>query len=405
MQRWIIHLDMDEFFAAVEKLDEPSLRGQCLLIGSPASQRGVVATASYEARQFGCRSAMPMAVAQRLCPQAIILPPRFERYSQLSDQVLGILGQFSPLVEPLSIDEAFVDITGTERLLGAARDVPGRIKELVTRCTGLTASVGLAPNKFLAKLASDLRKPDGLVVIEPDGIHAMLDPLPVTRLWGVGPAGDKQLERLGVRTISQLRHLEPAVLSRAVGQGYADHLLALANGLDDRPVHPDGQAKSIGQEQTFAQDLGDLDALRAVLLEQAQEVARRLRRHGLSGRTVSLKIRYGDFTTLSRSSTLGEPTNLTEPIWQAAQGLLLTWAKRAGRPLRLLGMTVSSLGRTGQGQQMLFEPPRQPQMRQLDAAMDTINERFGPGSVRRALGTSAPPPDPGQAGPHPKRRT
>ena len=384
MARQIIHVDMDEFFAAVEKLDRPELRGKPLLIGGDAGARGVVSTASYEARAFGCHSAMPMGKAIRLCPQAIVLPVRYARYRQVSDQVFAVFDRFTPLVEPLSIDEAFLDITGSQQLLGPPEQIAATIKRAVREDTGLVASVGLAPNKFLAKLASDLQKPDGLTIITEENLHQVLDPLPITRLWGVGPATAKQFERFNLRTIGQIRQASLEFLREWLGES-AEHFHRLANGLDDRPVTPDGQAKSIGQEQTFAVDLSDMDELRRVLSEQVQEVARRLRSHGLQGRTVTLKLRYGDFTTITRSSTLAEATNLTEELRGAAHALLDAWARRHAQPLRLLGMTASQLSQEQRQQLSLFPDPSQARQQSLDRTLDDIARRFGSDAVRRGL--------------------
>jgi DNA polymerase-4 len=375
---------MDEFFAAVEKLDRPELRGKPLLIGGSATGRGVVSTASYEARPFGCHSAMPMAKAIRLCPQAIVLPVRGERYRQASDQVFAILARFSPLVEPLSIDEAFLDVTGCQRLLGPAEQIAADLKRTIRQETGLTASLGVAPNKYLAKLASDLEKPDGLVVLTEENAQRVLDPLPVSRIWGVGKAGAKELEALSVRTIAQLRALPEKLLKQKFGQ-WGEHIFRLARGQDDRPVTPDSQAKSIGQEETFPQDAGEIEFLRAVLMEQVQEVARRLRRAALKARTVTLKIRYGDFTTLTRSGTLAEATDVTEELWRCAEGILTIWAAKDFRPLRLLGMTASGLGGQRGTQLPLFADAAQARQKSLDRAMDEITGRFGPGAVQRAL--------------------
>ena len=266
---------MDEFFAAVEKLDNPALRGKPLLVGGDPKGRGVVATASYEARAFGCHSAMPTARALQLCPQAILLPPHFHRYEALSGQVFEIFRRFTPLVEGLSIDEAFLDVTDSQRLCGPGPLIAAEIKRLIRQETQLTASVGVAANKFLAKLASDLKKPDGLVVVpdDPQAIRALLDPLPVRKLWGVGPAAEKQLARLNVRTVGELRRCSFDLLRQHMGLLSAEHLSRLSRGEDDRPVEPGGQAKSIGQETTFPTDLADADGLRRVLLSQVEEVA------------------------------------------------------------------------------------------------------------------------------------
>jgi DNA polymerase-4 len=382
MQRAIIHADMDEFFAAVEKLDNPSLRGKPLLVGGDPTGRGVVSTASYEARAFGCHSAMPMARAVRLCPDAIVIPVRGGRYHAVSEEIFEIMGEFTPLIERLSVDEAFLDVTGCERLLGPARKVARDVKTQIKSRTGLTVSVGVAPNKFLAKLASDLEKPDGLTIIEPDRICEVLDPLDIRKLWGVGPAAAKRLEKLNIRTIGELRLASPELVSARFGS-VGEHLQRLAAGLDDRPVTPDSQAKSIGQEQTFRVDIGDLGELTRILLGQTQQVARRLRRNQLKARTVTLKLRYGDFTTLTRSTTLDGPTDVTDLLWRAARGLLDNWSARQHRPLRLLGMTASQLTGLAGVQGTLFSDPSQDKQHRIDRAVDEIANRFGDGAINR----------------------
>lgn len=382
MPRQILHVDLDEFFAAVEKLDDPALRGKAILVGGRAEERGVVATASYEARAFGCRSAMPMATAVRLCPQAIVVPGRGRRYRQVSEQVFDIFDRYTPMVEPLSIDEAFLDVTGCERLLGGAERIARAVKADVAGEIGLTGSVGVAPNKFLAKLASDLDKPDGLVVVTETNVHSVLDPLGIERLWGVGPAVAERLHRLGIQTIGQLRLADPALVEQALGSA-AEHFSRLADGRDDRPVTPDAQAKSIGTEQTFATDVGELAELRRVLQDQTQQVARRLRRHELKARTVTVKLRYGDFTTLTRSATTAEATDVTEEIWRLAESLLSKWSRRYHRPLRLLGVTASQLATAAGGQLPLFGDPQRERQQRLDRVLDGIADRFGPRAVRR----------------------
>jgi DNA polymerase-4 len=382
MDRHIVHVDMDEFFAAVEKLDRPELRGKCLLIGGAATGRGVVSTASYEARKYGCHSAMPMAQAMRLCPQALVLPVRGRRYRELSDRVFAVLERFSPLIEPLSIDEAFLDLTGTERLFGQPADAARAIKVAIREGTGLTCSVGAAPNKFLAKLASDLEKPDGLTVITPDNLHDVLDPLPIGKLWGLGPAAERRFHRLGVRTVGELRRMDDEFVRRVFGSA-GEHFQRLANGLDERVVTPDSRAKSVGQEQTFALDIDQPDELRRVLLQQTEQVGRRLRRHRLAARTVTLKLRHGDFTTLTRSETLDAATDVNHELWAAAGAIFDNWVKREFHPLRLLGMTASQLVPAGGGQLDLFASPDRDRQRKLDAAMDAIVDRFGDRAVRR----------------------
>ena len=376
---------MDEFFAAVEKLDNPALVGKCLLVGGDPAGRGVVSTASYEARKFGCHSAMPMATAVRLCPEAVIVRPRHERYVEFSRQVFDIFERFTPLIEPLSIDEAFLDVTGCQRLLGPAEAIAREIQSTITDELHLPASLGVAPNKFLAKLASDLDKPNGLVVITDQTIHDVLDPLPVGKLWGVGKRAEAELEKLHIRTIGKLRRFDADILQSRFGN-LADHFIQLASGIDDRPVTPDGAAKSIGQEITFARDVGEIEELRRVLLQQTDQVARRLRRADLQARTVTLKLREGDFTTLTRSKTLGQATDITDTLWTTAKGLLSAWAASQFAPLRLIGMTASQLT-GGRGQLSLFDQAEDhAKKRRVDQAVDRIAERFGDDAVRRGGG-------------------
>lgn len=377
--RSILHLDMDAFFAAVEQRDNPALRGKPLLIGHDGP-RGVVATASYEARPFGCHSAQPMAVARRLCPQAIVVPVHMDLYRQASDQMFALLDQLSPAVEPLSIDEAFVDLTGTERLLGDAESVAKKLKASLRRELRLTGSVGLAPNKYLAKLASDMNKPDGLTVIRAEDVDRVLPPLPVTKLWGVGKITGARLEARGVRTIGQLRVKDEAWLAGFFG-AEAGRYARLARGLDDRPVVGDSDARSIGHEQTFESDVTDPAAVKQVMLDQTEQVAARLRRHGLTARGVSLKIRFGKFQTISRSRTLARPTDVTADLWDAAGELFGRWPFQ---PVRLIGVAAERLAKgTGQAQLDLFADADRERRRKLDAVADRINQRFGKRSIHR----------------------
>src|SRR5216684_914134 len=317
----ILHVDMDAFYASVEERDNPDLVGKPVIVGGTAEGRGVVCAANYVARQYGIHSAMPAVTAVRLCPQGVFLPLRMDHYAQISREIREILDRFTPLVEPLSLDEAFLDVTGCEGLFGPAPQIGRKIKEEIRSRVRLVASVGVAPNKFLAKMASDLKKPDGFVVVAPRGIHDFLDPLPIGRLWGVGKVSGKAFQKLGITTIGQLRQLSMAILEGHFGKS-GRHFWQLANGIDDRRVIPDREAKSISHETTFAEDIGRLDVLREWLMEQTEQVARRLRRHQLVGRTVQLKIRFQDFSTITRSQTLSEPTNITQEIWQAAAELL-----------------------------------------------------------------------------------
>jgi DNA polymerase IV len=384
-KRIVLHVDMDAFYASVEQRDRPELRGMPLLVGGEGP-RGVVCAASYESRRFGCRSAQPMAVALRLCPQAIVVPPRFERYRAASERLFGILEDVSPLVEPLSIDEAFVDVSGTQRLLGPAVEVASRIRRRVREEIGVTASVGIAPNKFLAKLASDLGKPDGLTVVEPDRIQELLDPLPVERIWGVGPRTGERMRALGVATIADLRAWPWDRLVEEFGIASAEHFATLARGEDDRDVVPDAQAKSLGHECTFETDIEDPDAVRDVLLRQAEDVGRRVRRHALRSRGVTVKIRYGDFETITRSATLDTPTDATDELRRAARELFDAWAETSFRPVRLIGVTAGRLSDCG-AQLGLFDAAEQERRRRLDRALDALQDRFGSDAIRRGRPT------------------
>jgi DNA polymerase-4 len=375
---------MDAFFASVEVLDHPELRGKPILVGY-AGPRGVVAAASYEARVFGCRSAQPMAVALRMCPHAVVMPVRFSRYREISDRVFGIFESCTPIVEPLSLDEAFLDVTDSQRLLGEPPDIAWQIKERIRSETMLTASVGVAPNKFLAKLASDLKKPNALVVIREGEADSILPPLPVTRLWGVGPKTADRLAGLGVKTIGDLRRLAPDVLAGRIGIEEAEHYQRLSRGLDDRAVVADREAKSIGQEQTFGIDLPEPDSVRDVLLEQAEQVGRRLRRHGVRARAVVVKIRFGDFQTITRRTMLEEPTDATTRLWNAARDLFDTWAASGFRPVRLIGVTAVELT-TDSPQLQLFPDPEVQRQRRLDQTLDRISGRFGANAIRRGKG-------------------
>ncbi|GMU83704.1 MAG: DNA polymerase IV [Planctomycetota bacterium] len=380
-ERHILHVDMDAFYAAVEQRDRPELRGRPILVGGSPQGRGVVATASYEARPFGCHSAMPMAAALRLCPQAIVVTPRFERYAAVSRQVFEILESFTPLVEPLSIDEAFLDVTGSIGLFGPPPEIARKLKRRIVDETGLTASVGVAPNKFVAKLASDLQKPDGLVVVSQSGVQAFLDPLPITRLWGVGKATLPRFEALGVRTFGDARRLPEARLRECFGDA-GGHFAALVRGVDDRAVVPDRESKGISQEVTFAVDVGDLEQLRAVLLDQLEHVARRLRAERRLARTVKLKLRTPAFVTLSRQATLDGPTDRTDVLWAAAAGLFEVWSRVEPSALRLIGVGVGHLSDDVGRQFSLFEQS-DARRRQLDRTLDAIRERFGDRAITR----------------------
>ena len=335
----ILHVDMDAFYASVEIRDNPSLSGLPVCVGGPAEQRGVIAAASYKAREFGVHSAMPTAEALRLCPNLVLLPCDFERYTQASREVMAIFRSYTPLVEPLSLDEAFLDVSGCERLFGSAQEIGFKIKREILRDTGLVASVGVAPSKFLAKLASDLSKPDGFRVIEAHEVRAVLDPLPVSKIYGVGPRTALRLEALGVRTVADLARRSREEVAREFGAtGVWIH--DLAQGIDTRRVTPRREEKSHGMERTFPEDVGDREELRKFLLEFCEEVAFGLRDKGLRGRTVTLKARYANFTTLTRTKTLEHATNLGPRIYSVARELL---ERIPPGPLRLVGVQVSQL--------------------------------------------------------------
>lgn len=380
MERVVLHVDMDAFYASVEQRDFPELRGQPVLVGYDGN-RGVVSAASYEAREFGCRSAMPISVAKRLCPHAIIQPGRMKVYVNESKRIFEVFEDTAPIVEPLSIDEAFLDLTGTARLLGDPVDVARALRVRIREKTGLTASIGVAPNKFLAKLASDMDKPDGLTVIRAESVLQTLDPLPIRRMWGVGPASAERLEAAGIRTFGDARGAPRDVLERRWGR-LGTALYRLSRGLDERQVHRDRGAKSISQECTFGVDLEAPDAVRDVLLRQAESVARRLRKHALRARTVTVKIRFGFFETITRSATLPAPSDVTRDMQQTARGLFDRWAARDFQPVRLIGVGAAKL-QQGAGQLGLFEAPADGRERELDKLMDGIRSRFGKDSIQR----------------------
>ena len=379
----ILHVDMDAFYASIEERDDPQLVGRPVIVGGTPQQRGVVAAANYEVRRFGVHSAMPTATALRLCPQAVVLPVRMPHYADVSGEIRAILERYTPLVEPLALDEAFLDVTGSEPIFGSAETIGRRIKADIRREVRLVASVGVAPNKFLAKVASDLEKPDGFVVVRPDAVQQFLDPLPVGRLWGVGRVTGATFERLGIDTIGQLRRLSESTLEELFGRS-GGQLWRLAQGIDDRQVVPDREAKMISHETTFAQDIADVGMLRAALLELTEQVGRRLRRHGLSGRTVHIKVRSADFRTITRAQTLSRPTDVTQELWQVACELLTQRVPKEHLPARLLGIGVSALQASTQAQQQLFEAEEHRRLGQLDVVADRIRDRFGAAAIQRA---------------------
>jgi DNA polymerase-4 len=339
--RRVVHLDMDAFYASVEQRDHPELRGKPVAVGGRPQSRGVVAAASYEARAFGVRSAMPMARALRLCPELVIVPPDFERYRRVSSQVMAILRACTPLVEPLSLDEAYLDVTENAWGERFGSRVARRLKQQIVEETGLTASAGVAPNKFLAKIASGYRKPDGLTVISPERVESFLQELPVEALWGVGPVTARKLRGLGIERLVQIRTADVQLLRDTVGS-LADWLRQLSQGDDPRPVVPDRESKSSSTENTYAHDLVDADAIRAELDRMARENADWLARRRLAARTVTIKVRYSDFKTVTRSHTLSRHTSDADLI--ASWAVELSARTEAGRrAVRLLGVRVQGL--------------------------------------------------------------
>ncbi|MEW6501193.1 MAG: DNA polymerase IV [Thermodesulfobacteriota bacterium] len=383
--RQIIHCDMDAFYASVEMLDSPELVGKPVIVGG-TSNRGVVSAASYEARRYGVRSAMPLVTARKLCPQGVFLPVRMGRYRELSEEIMAIFLRFTPLVEPLSLDEAFLDVTASRALLGNGETIAKEIKRLVREETGLTVSAGVATNKLTAKIVSDLHKPDGLTIVPPGQEREFLAPLPIGRLWGVGSATAKALSLMGVRTIGDLARMPLALLTAKLGTSHGEHLHLVAQGIDEREVEPEQEAKSIGNEETFETDLRERQMIERELLALSTKVARRLRRHEVCGRTITLKVKYHDFKQITRSVTLATATCDEGEIYAAIKTLLIK--TEAGRiPLRLLGVSVSSLAASGEGQQLsLFATTHKKGGRQqeLHAAVDRITGKYGQQAIKPA---------------------
>ena len=390
----ILHVDLDAFYASVEQLADPTLRGRPVIVGG-LGPRGVVAAASYEARAFGVYSATPMARARRACPDGVFLAPRFDAYRDASTEIMRILRSYTPLVEPIALDEAFLDVEGARRIHGTGPEVAVAVRAQVLEETGLTASVGVATTKLLAKLASDLSKPDGLLVVVPGAELEFLHPLGVRRLWGVGPATERKLTALGVQTVGELAQLPEATLVHALGNASGRHLHALAWNRDDRAVQPEQEVKSIGHEETFPVDVSERAALEHEIVRLADAVASRLRAARVSARTVQLKLRYGDFRTITRSRTLGEATDLAGDIGRVARELL--GGVEVADGVRLLGISGQQLIRRSgvaapapddQGQ--LFDEGATPtgtngagstRQAAVERSLDAIRAKFGPGAV------------------------
>jgi DNA polymerase-4 len=384
---------MDAFYASVEQRDDPALRGKPVIVGG-RSRRGVVLAASYEVRPLGVRSAMPMAQALRLAPRAIVVPPRFERYAEASAAAFAIFRRFTPLVEPLSLDEAFLDVTASQALFGDGESIARAIKRTVREELRLTASAGVAPCKFAAKIASDLRKPDGLVVVAPGTVAEFLRPLPIERMWGVGPKTSPRMHALGYETIGDLARAGESTLERVMGS-WGAHVARLARGDDERDVDPAGTARSIGAEVTHEEDLVGAEAIRAKLLEHAERVARRLVRAGLSARTVTVKIKYADFTLRTRRATLPAPASDTDTLHRAAVECLGR-VPLEGRRVRLTGVSVSGLVAGGPSP-TLFPDASAQKRSALEALTARIADKFGDErAVTRATLIGPPTTTPGR---------
>ncbi|MDA8402994.1 MAG: DNA polymerase IV [Desulfobacteraceae bacterium] len=379
----IIHIDMDAFFASVEQLDNPELAGKCVIVGGGIS-RGVVAASSYEARKFGVYSAMPIFQARRKCPQGIFVPPRRHRYQEVSKIIMSLLESFSPLVEPVSIDEAFVDITGCEKIHGEPLEIGWKIKQKVREAVGLTCSVGIAPLKFLAKIASDMDKPDGLTIIPPEEVAVFVAALPVRKVPGVGANTEKNLERMGIKTLGDVGAYSEKQLLDRLGK-FGQRIFELANGIDRSAVKIDRPVKSASCEETLAMDTRDKALLKRHLLEQSEDVGRQLRRHGLKAKTVTLKIKHSDFIQKTRQTTLPRHTFSSEKIYQASVALLDAY--KLDKPVRLIGVGASDLSARDRPFQMhLFGQPDKStdKWEKIDTTVDAIAAKFGKGAIKKA---------------------
>lgn len=381
----ILHVDMDAFYASIEQRDHPELKGQPVVVGGGKTGRGVVSAASYEAREYGIHSAMPGRRAAQLCPHAVFIRGRLSHYADVGRQVREIFGRFTPVIQPLSLDEAFLDVAGTERLHGDAESIGHQIKDAIQNELGLTASVGIAPRKFVAKIASDLDKPNGFVVVRETELITFLDPLPVGRLWGVGKVGQRRLHRLGLRTIRDIRRYDQALLVSHLGD-WGNHLWKLANGIDSRGVVPDRNAKQISHERTFSDDQTDPELLHGVICFLCEQTAMRLRRSDRKTTMVTLKYRREDFHTFTKSRTLPAPTDRTGDLVQIASDLLDEMRRHEPRPVRLLGVSLGTLvAKDTPTQLSLFDDQDQKlAQRKVDSVVDELSKQLGETSVYRA---------------------
>jgi len=373
----ILHVDMDAFYASVAELDHPEYKGKALVVG--AGTRGVVLSANYEARKFGIRAAMPVGRAKRMAPHAIFIAPEHHRYSEISERVMAIFHSYTPLVEPISLDEAFLDVTGSQKLFGTGREIAAKIREQVEKEEGITCSVGLAQSKFIAKLASQHCKPNGMLEIKPDRILEFLHPLPVRAIWGVGPKTAESLERLGLHTVSDIAHTPRATLIRALGESTGASLYELAWGRDYRDVIPDEPEKSIGNEETFSEDLDNPEEILREFLRMTEKATARLRERSLFAKTISIKIKFADFSSLTRSKTVPIAIDNTHDTYEVVKALYLA-LRNEGARIRLVGVSLSHLQEGAPVQLELGA--RERGWREADTAIDRAQARFGRGSVR-----------------------
>lgn len=384
MNRIILHVDMDAFFAAVEQRDHPQYRGKPVIVGADPKEgrgRGVVSTCSYEARKFGIHSALPISQAFKLCPQGIYVYPNGKLYKQVSQEILDIFYEFTDTVEPISIDEAFLDVTGSTKLFGNGEEIAKMIKKRIYEKERLTASVGMAPNKYLAKIASDLEKPDGLVVVKPDQIQAFLKPLDISRLWGAGKKTEQTLHKMGINTIGDLAKFPKDILNKKLGK-MGGHFYNLSHGIDDRPVFYNSDIKSVSNEHTFDKDVLDEDTLLKTLLQLSEKVGYRLRKKDLKGKTIHLKLRYSNFSTITRNKTLPEAVDSTQVLFQTIKQLFEK-NYQTGRRVRLLGVGISGFGNVKARQLSLFDRNSK-RNDKLDKLQDMLIDRFGKKIVSRA---------------------
>jgi DNA polymerase-4 len=379
----ILHIDMDAFYASVEQLDNPQLKGKCVIVGG-TSNRGVVSASSYEARQFGVRSAMPIYQAKQKCPHGIFVPPRMGRYKEVSQKVMALLRDFSPLVEPVSIDEAYMDITGCQRLFGEPQETAWEIKRQIKETVQLTCSIGVAPNKFLAKIASDLEKPDGLTMILPDKVSAFIDALPIKKVPGVGKKMHRQLELLSIRTLGDVQRLPEKTLVKHLGK-FGQRLHALSSGTDHSAVTPHASHKSISSERTLAADTRDTKLLKRYLLRQSEDVAKQLRKAGVRAKTITIKIKDADFKQVTRRTTITIPTQSSKTIYRYAERLMDNF--KITKKIRLIGVGTSGFSSVTASLQMgLFEnnEDTKDEWEKVDKTLDSIGKKFGKDVIGRA---------------------